>query len=346
MQRDIGNEVIVAIVAVGVLAFVIMFAVILSLSGVETGDITTTRQAQAVTDTPLAPTTPPADTPPAGATGQPTDAPPALVTTPPTDTSPTVATKQPTRPTAASSRTPPPTFTPSPKSSRTPTFTPSATWTPTDTPSPTFTPSPTPTHTPRPTETSGIRPTPTGTLTAVPPIGIPTVVCTLQPGWVSYTVRQNETLSTIARNVGSTAAALQRANCLPDVNQIYAGQVILVPRTPVEVAPTLPPGPPLAAEGCTAPSTQITNLVPGQRISGVFVVRGTASADNFIYYKIEVRPDFADVFNFFSRSETPVVSGDLATIDPTIFGAGLHWIKLTVISDTHQTPCVIPVIFQ
>lgn len=320
MQRDIGNEVVVAIVAIGALALIVMFAVILSLSGVETGDITTTRQAEVLTATatPLPPT--------------------ALLTKTPI----VAATRRPPSPTPALSATP--------TATHTPTFTPSATWTPSDTPSPTHTPTPTATHTPRPTETSGIRPTPTGTLTAAPPIGGITTVCTLQPGWVAYTVRQNETLSTIARSVGSTLVSLQRANCLEDANQIYAGQVILVPRLPV--APVLTPvltaapGAQLAVEGCTAPSTQITNLTPGQRISGVFTVRGTASADNFIYYKIEVRPDFAEVFNFFSRSETPVVNGDLATIDPTIFGAGLHWIKLTVISDTHQTPCVIPVIFQ
>ncbi|MBC6937303.1 MAG: LysM peptidoglycan-binding domain-containing protein [Chloroflexi bacterium] len=328
MQRDIGNEVVVAIVAIGALALIVMFAVILSLSGVETGDITTTRQAEVLTatTTPLPPTTLP------------------------TQTSTEAAARRPPSPTPALSVIPAATDTPAPTVTHTPTFTPSATWTLSDTPSPTYTSTPTATHTPRPTETSGIRPTPTGTLTAAPPIRDITAVCTLQPGWVAYTVRQNETLSTIARSVGSTPVSLQRANCLEDANQIYAGQVILVPRLPVAppMAPVLTaaPGTQLAAEGCTAPSTQITNLTPGQRIGGVFTVRGTASADNFIYYKIEVRPDFAEVFNFFSRSETPVVDSDLATIDPAIFGAGLHWIKLTVISDTHQTPCVIPVIFQ
>lgn len=152
----------------------------------------------------------------------------------------------------------------------------------------------------------------------------------------------------IARAVGASVGTLQRANCLQDVNQIYAGQNILVPRLPVD-SPSLPgvtPGSDLAIEGCTAPSTQITNLSPGQSISGTFNVRGTASAPNFQYYKIEVRPDFASVFNFYSRSETPVENGALATIDSAIFGRGLHWIRLTVITDVYQTPCVIPVIFQ
>lgn len=151
----------------------------------------------------------------------------------------------------------------------------------------------------------------------------------------------------IARATGSSVNSLQRANCLQDINQIYAGQTILVPRQPAAPPPlpALTPGSGLAAEGCTSPTTQITNLTPGQLMNGVFSVRGTASASNFQYYKIEVRPDYASVFNFLMRSETPVENGPLATVDPAIFGRGLHWIKLTVISDVNLTPCVIPVIF-
>jgi LysM repeat protein len=234
------------------------------------------------------------------------------------------------------------TFTPT----RTPTATHTATATATNTP--TYTPMPTNTltRTPRPTETSGIRPTPTGTRTPIPPVL--DLSCTPQAGWYGYTVRSGETLSMIARAVGASISTLQRANCLQDVNQIYAGLKILVPRLPVDQPPLpgITPGSDLMIEGCTASSTQITNLTAGQLISGAFSVRGTASAPNFQYYKIEVRPDYARVFNFLSRSETPVENGALATIDPAIFGRGLHWIKLTVISDVYQTPCVIPVIFQ
>ncbi len=45
MQRDIGNEFIVAIVAVGVLAFAVAFAIILSLSGGAGQAATATPQA-------------------------------------------------------------------------------------------------------------------------------------------------------------------------------------------------------------------------------------------------------------------------------------------------------------
>jgi hypothetical protein len=64
------------------------------------------------------------------------------------------------------------------------------------------------------------------------------------------------------------------------------------------------------------------------------------------YYKIEVRPHTNTEFNFLRDSKTPVVGGVLGEVDPSIFTPGVHWIKLTVISAEHQTPCVIPVIFQ
>lgn len=407
MQRDVGNEVIVAIVAVGVLAFVIMFAVVLSLSGAGQPDETATQQAAVVTTSTtesvvttreitvspptaieLIPSSTPTDRPASATTVPPTSTetplPPSFTPTripasatntplPPTSTpTPIPSTATPTQreadtavvPSATNtirpSSTPQPTATPSHTltatytrtatavPSRTPTYTPTVTATSTATFTPTRTPSPTntPTRTPRPTETSGIRPTPTGTHTPIAPILDP--VCTPQAGWYSYTVRSGETLSMISRAVGASIATLQRANCLQDVNQIYAGQRILVPRMPAEASslPGITPGADLVIEGCSAPSTQITNLTAGQLISGTFSVRGTASAPNFQYYKIEVRPDFARVFNFYSRSEMPVENGLLATIDAAIFGRGLHWIKLTVITDVYQTPCVIPVIFQ
>lgn len=400
MQRDVGNEVIVAIVAVGVLAFVIIFAVVLSLSGTGQSSETPTQQAAAVTpsapvetavstremtpsptpaETELAPTFTPSSVPvsvtpsPLPPSSTPTLIPPTVTPTQRASDTAVVSTStqiKPTQPPATNtsrpSDTPQPTATlsqtPTPTSTHTATAAPTRTSTASATPTATFTLTRTPTatgtatatntptntltRTPRPTETSGIRPTPTGTRTPIPPVL--DLACTPQAGWYSYTVRSGETLSMIARAVGASITTLQRANCLQDVNQIYAGQTILVPRLPVDQPPLpgITPGSDLTIEGCTAPSTQITNLITGQLISGTFSIRGTASAPNFQYYKIEVRPDYASVFNFYSRSETPVENGLLATIDPSIFGRGLHWIKLTVITDVYQTPCVIPVIFQ
>jgi LysM repeat protein len=247
--------------------------------------------------------------------------------------------------TPTASHTPRPTATATP--SATPTKTPTATYTPTPTNTPTA--SNTPTRTPRPTETSGIRPTPTGTLTPVATTS--TFECEPAPAnWVAYTIQRGDTLSNIARAVNTTVSKLQRYNCISNPDNIYAGLIIRVPQLPLTVPgqPTPTMNGELAVEGCTDPSTQITNLRVGKTISGVFTLMGTASVDSFWYYKIEVRPDFTSVYNFYSRSETPIIQGELGRIDTTIFGPGRYWIRLTVVqkSGGYPIPCAIPVIFQ
>jgi LysM repeat protein len=188
------------------------------------------------------------------------------------------------------------------------------------------------------------------------PIGLaltPGPSCIIPQGWVAYVVRQGDTLLKIARATGSNLFELQIGNCLTNIDNIYTGTVLFVPRSPVISPNPIPvPGtpsvtPPLYTEGCTDPNSVITNLRSGDIVNGVFSVLGTANITDFWYYKLEVRPDFATVYNFYSRSEIPVIDAQLGQIDQAIFGTGIHWIKLTVIGKTSgATPCVIPVIFQ
>jgi hypothetical protein len=270
--------------------------------------------------------------------------------TQPTTASGSSSTPQPSHTPSPRPPTHTPTQTPIPTSTPTATFTPTATHTPTKTATATFTftPTYTPTRTPRPTATSGIVATPIGT----PESGLTVTafICVRPFGWFNYVVQRGDTLSSIARAISTSVSNLQTANCLPDVNSIYAGTTILVPRLPAISPSQSTPSPDtgLAVQGCTDPSTQITNLSVGQKVNGVITLMGTATIDQFWYYKIEVRPDFARVYNFYSRSETPVVQGELGRIDTKIFGPGLYWIRLTVVqlSSGYPIPCAIPVIIQ
>ena len=83
-------------------------------------------------------------------------------------------------------------------------------------------------------------------------------------------------------------------------------------------------------------------------LDGVISLLGTASQDSFAYYRIEIRPDAASIFNLYERSEVPVVNGTLAEVNTHLFGDGLHWIRLTLVQPNGEfpTPCAIPVIFR
>jgi LysM repeat protein len=236
--------------------------------------------------------------------------------------------------------------TPTPTSTATPTFTSTA--------SRTASPTRTPTFTPLPTETSGIRPTPSHTPSVT---GTVTLVSCVRPkGWSNYIVQPGNTLFSIARSVGSTVRELSRVNCIVNADRILTGDVLYVPTLPPEpvktgIIATSAPHATYASLGCGDPAiAAITNLVSGQRLSKAVTLQGTATIEDFWYYKVEVRPDFASEYNFYFRSENPVARANLGTLDPGVFGPGLHWVRLVVVKQDASVPpsavCVIPVNFE
>jgi LysM domain len=80
-----------------------------------------------------------------------------------------------------------------------------------------------PTYPGQPTDLPGTGPT------AVPQ-GVPSGgQCIVPNGWVPYTIQAGETLANIAAAYNLTAEQLASANCLPNPDLIYEGQVIAVP---------------------------------------------------------------------------------------------------------------------
>jgi len=269
-----------------------------------------------------------------------------------------------------------PTKTPEPSETPEPTAT--ETEESSDTPEPTETDTDEPSETPEPTETPSLTPTPTvdeanpptattvsgyvGIIPTLPPS--PTVAplddptrtpasCELPPGWTTYTVQSGDTLFAIALATNSTVDELRFANCIDDIDNITAGEQVFVPVAPVRPVSTTVPSDireGLAAVGCASPSTQITSPITAQRVSGTFTVYGTATRPDFQYYKIEVRPDFADIYNFYSNSQTQVVNGVLGQVNADLFGPGLHWVRLSVVDlrggIANDAFCEIPMIFE
>ncbi|MCE7949230.1 MAG: LysM peptidoglycan-binding domain-containing protein [Chloroflexi bacterium CFX4] len=214
MRRDAGSEVVVALVAIGMLALALVFGVVLTLS--QRADAAPTQVGQAASATPdnsaadtptrptdLPPSLTPADAPttptevinptatPEPPTQQPTLSPTEpLGSTPepntnaplissPTNTTTATRTLAPTQtpsrtPTATLTQTITPSATPSATFSRTPTPTLTATATATPTATRTFTATPTSTHTPTATPTFTPSATFTATPTPTPTLFVPT----------------------------------------------------------------------------------------------------------------------------------------------------------------------------
>ena len=128
-----------------------------------------------------------------------------------------------------------------------PTETPVPTETPTDVPSPTMTFTPAATQTPIViivTATPDAAAQATSEPTAAPQSSrndssfATRTNCTPNSSWTTrYTVRAGNTVGQIAQATGSTVAAIAEGNCLSNANNIFVGQRLRVPRTPVfEVA--------------------------------------------------------------------------------------------------------------
>jgi murein DD-endopeptidase MepM/ murein hydrolase activator NlpD len=176
----------------------------------------------------------------------------------------------------------------------------------------------------------------------------PTPQCAGRPGWVPYIVQRGDTLFSIARRSGVSVAEIQQANCIPDPNTIYYGQVLIVP--PGSAAAATPVGGTAVAAsiGCDNPAARITSPKPGTALHGVFTVTGTATLPNFSFYKLEVRPDNGSIWNNFANSTQPVMEGVLGTLDTGLFPPGLYWLQLTVVDITGNfpiTPCAVRVSF-
>lgn len=161
-----------------------------------------------------------------------------------------------------------------------------------------------------------------------------------------YLVQPGDTLLSIARAADSTVTELGRRNCLRNINQLIPGDQLFVPVLPSETAPVTAFEP----VGCNDLSVQIVAPKAGETVRGPFLLFGTASIEDFWYYQIDIRPDWAAIYNFYGRFSAPVVNGSLGQIDPTPLGKGIYWIRLSAVNRSGKMPvnavCAIPVVFE
>jgi len=100
--------------------------------------------------------------------------------------------------------------------------------------------------------------TPRATATPIP------TVCRSRTDWETYTVKQGDTLGKIAQATGSNVTVLATANCITNVNNVIAGQRIVVPRQPNTPTHTYTP----SVTATLVPSMTATDI-PYQTLSPV-----------------------------------------------------------------------------
>ena len=93
----------------------------------------------------------------------------------------------------------------------------------------------------------------------------------------------------------------------------------------------------------------ILRPLPGEAVRGAFTLIGTASDDDFAYYRLELRANDVDDYTLYSRHDRRVLRDELGIVDSDLFSPGLYWVRLSVYNDEGEIalpPCAIPVIFD
>jgi hypothetical protein len=105
------------------------------------------------------------------------------------------------------------------------------------------------------------------------------------------------------------------------------------------------PPPPVAAAACADQRALIASPGSGQTLSGLVTVVGTASHEQFQYYKIEYAPAGSQNFNYLDGGNSPVINGALITFDTTAIANGSWTLRLIVVDATGNfpTPCEVTV---
>jgi hypothetical protein len=123
---------------------------------------------------------------------------------------------------------------------------------------------------------------------------------------------------------------------------------------PVEL-PTPTPEPvaaqaPVIAPACGDARSTLSSPGGNQVVSGVVGVTGTASHDNFQYFKLEYAPGLnaGGGFVYFAGSNTQVNGGVLGNLDTRALPNGDYTIRLTVVDQTsnYPPPCDVSIIVQ
>jgi len=100
-----------------------------------------------------------------------------------------------------------------------------------------------------------------------------------------------------------------------------------------------------SAQGCLPGQVEITSPKDGEQVSGVVKILGTASIDNFGFYKYEISRPGETIWLSLNASEKPVVDGELGEWITDVLTPGEYQLRLLVTDNQGQAlpACIIKV---
>ncbi|HXF63297.1 MAG TPA: hypothetical protein VNK95_16840 [Caldilineaceae bacterium] len=116
------------------------------------------------------------------------------------------------------------------------------------------------------------------------------------------------------------------------------------------ITPTPTPEPAPVVQAPVCPDSRAVLIRPGQNevVKGVVNIIGTATHENFQYYKIEYAPGGGGGFAYLAGGNSPVVSNVLASVDTTAWSNGPWTLQLVVVDQTGNwpPPCQVTITVQ
>ena len=172
-------------------------------------------------------------------------------------------------------------------------------------------------------------------LPSAPPQPMPG--CGPPSNWPIYTVQAGDTLYSLATRSGIVVPEVVFANCMTSTS-IRAGMRLWLPSSPAPPAgtagaPTPEPSQP-AGTACL-----ISGPAAGSEVSGAVTFTGSASTEDFFFYKLEASGPgtaggWASLLGY--TVSTPVTNGALGTADLTLWEPGNYAIRLVVVDSTRN----------
>lgn len=143
---------------------------------------------------------------------------------------------------------------------------------------------------------------------------------------------------------GSTVTPLLQPTAISEA------KVTITVTPPSPAPPTVAPAPVSVAQTPTCPDQRSIILSPGnnETVSGNISMVGTATHENFQFYKVEYAPAGSNNFSYLAGDPNPVVNGFLAGINTGVLGNGAWTLRLVVVDQTGNfpEPCQVTILIE